>query len=292
MDLGQAITRAARGMREEARLHLVAISSLTIAFFCLGATLVAMTNLGHVAERWGQTARMTIFLRDGASQQDVTQLRMALEGVQGVASVDYVTSEQARTQFLADAAGSSGLAAIPADAFPTSLEVTLAEGGSAQTDRIAERVSSFSIVEDVETYQGWFRQLESLLNAGRGAATGLAFFVMLSVLFVVGSTIRLAVTGRRKEIEVMKLCGASDSFVRGPFIVEGAVQGLVSALLAIGILFALYLGLHDRVDGVFATLAGVRTSFMPPLFALGVLLLGGVIGAAGSAVSLRRYLTV
>jgi cell division transport system permease protein len=278
-------------MREEARLHLVAISSLTIAFFCLGATLVAMTNLSHVAERWGETARMTIFLRDGASPEDVTQLRMALEGVQGVGTVTYVSSEDARTQFLADSAGSAGLGAIPADAFPASLEITLGEGG-VSADRIAERVGSFSIVEDVETYRGWFRQLEALVSAGRGAATGLGVLVLISVLFVVGSTIRLAVTGRRKEIEVMKLCGASDSFVRGPFIVEGAVQGFVSALLAIGILLALYLGLHDRVDVVFAALAGTRTSFMPPLLALGVLLLGGTIGAAGSAVSLRRYLTV
>src|SRR6185369_8236098 len=116
-----------------------AISSLTIAFFCLGATLVAMTNLGNVAERWGQTARMTIFLRDGASSEDVTQLRMALEGVQGVSSVAYVSSEAARTQFLADSAGSSGLSAIPADAFPASLEVTLSEGGSVEAGRIAER---------------------------------------------------------------------------------------------------------------------------------------------------------
>lgn len=291
MDLGQAITRAARGMRDEARLHLVAISSLTIAFFCLGATLVAMTNLDRVAERWGQTARMSIFLRDGASAEDITQLRMALEGVQGVASVQYVTSEDARTQFLTDAAGSTGLAAIPADAFPASLEVTLSEG-TAHADRIAERVGSFSIVEDVETYQGWFRQLEALMTAGRSATTGLALLVLLSVLFVVGSTIRLAVTGRKKEIEVMKLCGASDSFVRGPFIVEGAVQGLVSAFLAIGLLLALYLGLHDRVDVVFSMLAGVHTSFMPPLLALGVLALGGTLGAAGSAVSLRRYLSV
>src|SRR6185369_11866324 len=115
-----------------------AISSLTIAFFCLGATLVAMTNLGNVAERWGETARMTIFLRDGASAEDVTQLRMALEGVQGVATVEYVSSEAARTQFLADSAGSAGLASIPADAFPASLEVSLSEG-TAHADRIAER---------------------------------------------------------------------------------------------------------------------------------------------------------
>jgi cell division transport system permease protein len=292
MDLQSAITRAARGMREEARLHLVAISSLTIAFACLGAMIVVSTNLSNVAERWGRSARMTIFLRDGASPEDVTQLRMALEGVADVASVEHVTASAAREQFLHDSAIGAQLGALPADAFPASLEVELRSGAASHTDRIAERVSSFSIVEDVETYRGWFGQLEALVTAGRSVASGLAILVLLAVLFVVGNTIRLAVTGRKNEIEVMKLCGASDSFVRGPFIVEGVVQGLVSALLAIGILLLAFVLLRDRIDATFAALAGVHTQFMPPLVALGVIALGAAFGAAGSAMSLRRYLTV
>jgi cell division transport system permease protein len=235
---------------------------------------------------------MTIYLRDGASTQDVTQLRMALEGVPGVASVAYVTAEAARAEFLADSAGSAPLAAIPVDAFPASIELTLAEEGSANASRIAERVGSFSIVEDVETYQGWFRRLESLVSAGHGIATGLSVLVLLAVLLIVGSTIRLSVTGRREEIEVMKLCGASDSFVRAPFVVEGAMQGFTAALVAMATLLALYLGLHERVDVVLGALAGVHVAFVSPLVAIGILLLGGMLGAMGSAVSLRRYLGV
>jgi cell division transport system permease protein len=279
-------------MRDEARLHVVAIASLTIAFFCLGAVLALTNNLARVSERWGQTARMTIYLRDGASTQDVTQLRMALEGVSGIASVTYVSADAARAEFLADSAGSADLAAIPADAFPASLELALAEEGSVNAGRIAERVGTFSIVEDVETYQGWFRRLQALVDAGHGLATGMSILVLLAVLLIVGSTIRLAVTGRREEIEVMKLCGASDSFVRGPFIVEGAVQGFAAALIAMTTLLALYLGLHERIDAVLGTLAGVHVAFVSPLVAVSVLLLGGALGAVGSAVSLRRYLSV
>ena len=128
MEIKSAFTRAARAMREEARLHFIAISSLTIAFLGLGAMLVVTTNLGNVAERWGRTARMTIYLRDGASGEDVTQLRMALESVAEVASVEHVTASEAREQFLRDSAMAEDLGAIPADAFPASLEVELREG--------------------------------------------------------------------------------------------------------------------------------------------------------------------
>lgn len=292
MELKSAFARAARGMREEARLHFVAISSLTIAFLCLGATLVVMTNLGHVADRWGRTARMTIFLRDGAAGEDVAQLRMALEGVPEVLSVDHVTASAAREQFLHDSAIGAELATLPADAFPASLEVQLREGAVDHTDRIAERVAGFTIVDDVETYRGWFTQLEELLALGRTAAAIMAILVLFCVLFVVGNTIRLAVAGRKGEIEVMKLCGASDAFVRGPFIVEGAVQGLLSSVLAVGILLAAFLLLRSHLDATLAALAGVHTSFMHPLFVLVVLCLGTALGALGSAASLRRYLIV
>lgn len=293
MDLKSAFARASRGMREEARLHFVAISSLTIAFLCLGVALLAIENLGHVADTWGRSARVTVFLRDGAPAEDVEQLRLALEGLSEVATVTHVTSAAAREDFLTDSEMGSELAALPADVFPASLEVELRTGTSApRIDAVAERVQRFGAVEDVETYRGWFSRLESLLATGRGLAIALAVLVLICVFFVVGNTIRLAVAGRRAEIEVMKLCGATDGFVRGPFIVEGAIQGLSSSVLALAILLAVFFVLRDHIDGTLAALAGVHTTFLHPAVAVGILLSGALLGAAGSVLSLRRYLTV
>jgi cell division transport system permease protein len=109
---------------------------------------------------------------------------------------------------------------------------------------------------------------------------------------VVGNTIRLAVAGRRAEIEVLKLCGATDGFVRGPFVLEGTVQGLLAAVLAIGLLGVAFLFFRGSVDSTLAALAGIETVFLSPLIVIAIVLGGGLAGAAGSAWSLRRYLVV
>jgi cell division transport system permease protein len=293
MELRSTLRRAARGMREEAGLHAVAISSLTIAFMCLGLALLLLSNLDSLATSWERAGRVTVFLRDGARGEDVQQLVLALEGVSGVSHVEHVTSAQAREQFVRDAQIGSALDGLPTDAFPASIEVSLAGGAEGVgSQQIADRVARFAIVEDVETYRSWFSQLQMLVSAGRLVAFGLAVLVLLCVIFVVGNTIRLAVAGRREEIEVMKLCGASDSFVRGPFVIEGMIQGFVGATLAVLMLLVAFVLLRTHIDSSVASLAGVRTVFLPPTAALAVILAGGVVGAMGSLVSLRRYLAV
>lgn len=289
----KAIRRAARAIREDAKLHLASLSSLTVAFLCLATALWAIANLSTVADSWGQSGRMSIYLAEGAEGEEVEQLRLLLEGLPEVADAEMVSAADARARFLEDSSLDESLSELPADAFPASLEVTLTGGvANSRLAALVDRISRFSAVDEVETYQGWFDQLDSLLTAGRVAAGALAGLVLLCVLFVVGNTIRLAIAGRREEIEVLKLCGASDGFVRGPFLVEGAVQGFVSALLALILLFVAFLALRGHLDSTLAALAGVRTVFLQPHIALSLVFGGAAIGAVGSIVSLRRYMTV
>jgi len=293
MDLKSAITRAQRGFREEIRLYLVAVSSISVAFLCLAAALLAQANLRAVAERWGESSRMTVYLRDGASAEDVAQLQVVLSSLAEVGSVEHLTSEMARAQFLEQSDVGADLASLPVEAFPPSVEVTLRAGTSAdRVSAIAARVTQFRGVSDVETYRGWFERLDSLLTAGRGVAGGLAVLVGLCVLAVISNTIRLAVARRREEIEVMKLCGATDGFVRGPFVLEGTFQGFVSAVLAVVVLMIGYFALRSDVDSTIVALTGGHSVFIEPWLLVALVVGGGGIGAAGSALSLRRYLSV
>ena len=293
MHLRTAIARAARAMREDVRLHLVAVSSLTVAFLCLATSLWALGNLSTVAGALGRGARMSIYLRDGASAEDVDRLRLTLEALPQVGSIEHMTSARAREELLRDAQIDRELASLPADVFPASLEVELRAGASErEVAALEQRLERYGAVEDVETYQSFFHRIDALIATGRGASIALGVLVLLSVLFVVGSTIRLAIAGRRDEIEVLKLCGASDGFVRGPFLVEGAVQGTLSALLALLLLFVIFMGVRDSLDGTIGDLAGVRTAFVHPAVALALILGGALLGATGSAISLRRYLSV
>lgn len=293
MNLKTAIVRAQRGLRDDLRLYLVAVSSLAVAFLCLGVALLAVANLGAIEERWGQSGRLSVYLTDGARTGDVAKLRTVLEGLPEVRAVEYVSTEKARERLLEHAEVGADLGALPADVFPPSLEVELAAGVPVQRiDAIVSRVSRFGAVDDVESYQGWFERLDGLLMAGRGIAAGLAMLVLVCVLAVVGNTIRLAVAGRRDEIEVMKLCGATDAFVRRPFVLEGAFQGLVSAVLAVVLLLIGFFMLRGAVDSTIAVITGVRTVFLHPAMAAFLVLGGGALGALGSALSLRRYLAV
>ncbi|MGE0786859.1 MAG: cell division protein FtsX [Sandaracinaceae bacterium] len=287
------MTRAARAMREDATLHLVSLSSLTVAFLCLASALAVVSNLTSMAQAFGRSGRMSIYLAEGADAESVAQLRLLLEGISEVQSVEHVTSAEARERFMEDASIDGSLAELPTDAFPASLEVTLASGAtSARVGAIVTRIRALGAVDEVETYEGWFARLDTLLGAAKLAAFGLALLVLLSVLFVVANTIRLAIAGRRTEIEVLKLCGASDGFVRGPFVIEGAAQGFLSAAAALLILFLAFAMLRGHVDSSLAALAGVRTVFLEPSWAFVLVVGGGLIGALGSLLSLRRYLVV
>ena len=117
MDLASTLRRAARGMREEARLHVVSVSSLAIAFLGLGIALLVLANLDSLATAWERAGRVTIFLRDGARQSDVDELATALSSIPGVASVTHVSSAEAREQFVADAQLGASLETLPPDAF-------------------------------------------------------------------------------------------------------------------------------------------------------------------------------
>ncbi len=293
MDVADAIKRAKRGLREERRLYVVAVSSLAVAFLCLAAALLGIANLDVAAERWGKSGRLTVYLKDGADTQDIAQLRVVLEGLAEVTAVQHVTSDIARSVFLDQADVEAEFEALPAEAFPPSLEVQLKRSVTRErADAIGARVMQFRAVSDVESYRGWFEKLDGLLVAGRSIAVALALLVAFCVIAVISNTIRLAVARRRGEIEVMKLCGATNGFVRGPFVLEGIFQGFMAALVAVVALLVTYLILRGHVDGTLAALTGSKLVFLDLWAVLALLIGGALVGAAGSAVSVRRYLMV
>lgn len=293
MDLWTALSRARRGFRDDLRLHVVAIASLVVAFLCLGTALLGLENLSRISERWTQTQHLTIYLADGVKQDDIAQLRLVLESLQEVDSVTHISAEEARKTFAEQTDFASDVGALPTEAFPASLELDIAEGvDSTHINRIAERVKGFAAVEEVETYRDWFGQLTSLVQASRTAAGIFALLVAICVLAVISNSIRLAVASRRDEITVLKLCGATDSFVRTPLVLEGVIHGTIAATVAMLMLVLGYLLVRAPLESTVTSLTGMRTVFLAPLSVLAIVAGGAMCGAIGSVLSIRRHLTV
>ena len=286
--------RARRGMLREWRLHALSVFSLAVAFVCLGAALLVVTNLHSVEERWAHAGRASIYLKDSATLEDVETFKAALSKVPGVTGVRYVSSGQARSEFGAEeSAGKGALLALPVEAFPASIEINvLPDMSDAEIAEIVGKLKQLPAVDGVETYQAWTERLSRLVKGGVAAAALLALVVFASVLAVVGSTIRLALQRRKTEVEVLRLVGATDGFVKGPFVLEGGVEGAIGAVGALVLLGVLFLMVRGRLDGELAQLIGVEPTFLPWHIAALMVGVGALLGAAAAAMGVRKLAAV
>jgi cell division transport system permease protein len=289
---GSTTRRARRGMVREWRLHALSVFSLAVAFVCLGASLLVVTNLRAAEERWAHAGRASVYLKDGANQEEVDSLRATLLLVPGVTSARYVSSGDARKQFgETDAHGQ--LAGLPPEAFPASIEIDVAaDMPDADLATMVGKMKQLPSVDDVETYQSWTEKLSRLVRGGVAASALLALVVFASVLAVIGSTMRMVLQRRRVEVEVLKLVGATDAYVRKPFVIEGSVQGALGAIGAVALLAVLFFVVRGRLDEELAALVGVEPSFLPWQVAGGMVLLGAVLGAMAALASLRKLVSV
>jgi cell division transport system permease protein len=283
--------RALRGAKNDLQLHALGVFSVAVAFVCLGATLLAVVNVDHVRERWATFGRASVFLARQATGEQVSAIERALRASDGVISVRHLTSEDARRD-AAQAGKDPVVDALPAEAFPEMLEVSVQKNVKPERlSELATQLRALPAVEGVETYAGWSERIESLMAGGVAAASLLAFIVLAAVISVVSSTIRLSLQRRRLEVEVMKLVGATDGYVREPFVIEGAAQGALGASLAIALLGVLYLVVKSHLDARLMALFGLSPAFLPWQVVLVTIALGAGLGAAAAFMSLRRFVS-
>jgi cell division transport system permease protein len=285
-----AVGRVWRSGRGDLKLYLLSVFSLAVAFVCLASALLVVVNLHAVEQRWARAGRISVYLRDGLADEQVSTLRRAIDQTPHVASSRYVSASDARKDMIDDGLSGS-LAVLPVEAFPASIEVTLdEETGDEHVATIAEKLRAIPAIESVETYQRWTERISSLMRGGVAASAILAIVVFAAVISVIGSTIRLALHRRRIEVEVLKLVGATDRFVRGPFLVEGAVQGAAGAAASLVLLGVLYLVVRSRFDDDLGLLLGMTPTFLPWEI-VGAMILGGAALGAGSAFAGVRRLS-
>jgi cell division transport system permease protein len=281
-----------RAGRSNWRLQALSVFSLAVAFVCLASALLVVCNLASVRDRWSRAGRATVYLRDDVSPEDVQALVKALETTPGVKKVRFVPREEARNEIVVSG-GDEQLAALPADAFPSSVELSFTNAiDDAELGVVALKLRALPSVETVETYQKWTERLSSLLRGGVTASLFLALVVFAAVISVVASTMRLLLERRRLEVEVLRLVGATTRFVCRPFVVEGALQGAGGAGLAIVLLGVIYNIVRGRFDQQLAALLGVHPAFLPWQVMLMMIAVGAMLGSITAWLSLRKAVRI
>lgn len=279
-------------LRRNLLMTLAGILTVTVSLALFGGILVLSRFVDHGTDKIKGGVTLEIFMNVKATPQQVADVQRQLNRLEPrqVKSFKYLNHDAALKEFKRLYRNNSDLtSSVQAKDLPESFRVAPAK--AELTPVVQRQFVSFPGVKSVATPAD---ALKGLLTATR--TTRVIFFVLsgvllVSSLFLIVNTIRLATYARRREIEVMKLVGASNWFIRVPFILEGLVQGLLGAAFAAGLVLLLKVGFDrwfNKPNGIFNGF--FVTSGDAVRIALGVLLLGVLIGGAGSLIGLRRFL--
>jgi cell division transport system permease protein len=270
-------------------VNAVSVGTIAVSLFVLGAFLTLAGRLGRVVDRWTEKIEIVVYLEDGIEDRVRDSLENRLRADPAVASIQLVTQEEALKRFkklFRD------LASLPEDLgenpFPASLEVGLRQDhqSPAEVKRLARKFADVPGVQEIQYDLLWIERLATGVRLLRGAGAFLGGILVLAGVFTISNVIRLTVYAREDELDIMRLVGATRAYVKGPFVVEGMIQGGFGGLVAVGLLWVA-LGSLSR-DLASSELLG-RTAFALPSDIATLLVVGGmIVGVAGSLVSLRR----
>ncbi len=289
-----ALRSGFRGLRAAPGVFALAVSTMAAGLLVLGAYLLVVQNMRGVLDGVGDDLRVVAFLGVGAppAPEVVQELTRSLGGVEGVASVRWVSPEAALERLRSDlGADADVLEGLDANPLPGSfeIEVAAAQRGPDALRELVAKLGAPEPIAEVRYRADWAEGYASIVRAAEAIGLALGAFLAAVLAAIAAGTVRLSVYSRADEIQIQRLVGAGGIYVRTPFYLEAAVQGLLAAALALGVLRGLYaLGLpllREPLAFVIGT-GGMR--FFSPLECAALLLLGVLLGAGGAALSLLR----
>ncbi len=273
-------------------LSVTSVGVVAVSLLILGCSLLLVLNANNIAANLESSVEISAFLNEGASVNDVNNLKLKLESLSEVAEVKYVPKEQALEEMKDNFGDKKDILAGLEEKNPLPDTFRIRTYNVEQVASLAQHLETYSLVEQVRYGQG---VVEKLLTLSRWVRTaGLLTMILLGIaaVFLIATTIRLSVFSRRKEIGIMKFLGATNWFVRLPFLLEGMVLGFSGSALAVLVVYFGYLSLigNIQISLPFMQLVTDRKLIIPLME--GILALGLAIGAAGSMISMRRFLKV
>lgn len=280
-------------------MTLVAVGSVTAVLLVLGLSLLTIININSLADYIESSVEIKAFLEEKLDSSRIETIGEKIGQIQGVREIDFETKEMALIKYreqLGD--NDSLLEGLEGEnnPFPSSYIVKVDDPNTIGS--IADEIAVFEGVEEVQYGKDVVDRLLESTHLIRVVGTVLICILAFISVFIISNTIKLTVVARRKEISIMKYIGATDSFIRFPFIIEGLLLGVIGSGLASGLVAVIYdyffTSMNNSFGGIFVMLSGYFAPFAETLYNTSLILLavGIVIGVAGSTISLRRFLNV
>jgi cell division transport system permease protein len=286
----QFLREARASFRRNGLMTAAAVTTVTVALLTVGFAVAGGLNLSHLAATLNTQVEIVAFLRDGMRPADVTRIHAALAATPGVAEVRFVPRAEALARLERRLGESPAFADLAQhNPLPDSFDVRVQEARLAGT--VAGAIQGQPGVEDVTYAAQVVDRLVAVTRVMRVMAVLLTLVLSAVAVIVVTNTLRLTVIARWREIEIMELVGATRWFIRWPFLIEGMLQGLVAAVAAGATLLLLYAVAAARLRSGLPFLPIVPAADVAGPLLIAVVGCGVALGAAGSFVAVRRFLS-
>lgn len=284
---------AFKSLKRNRTLSIAAIITVLITFFIFGTFALLGLNFARAVEDVASKIEIKVYLKDDIKLVDQREIEIKLSEQEGVEEVIYETKEEAFLNFKESFKDNPGLIqGYDLEKNPLQNSYIVKLEAPEYADSIEAAVKDMAGVDDITNAREMIESISSFVNAVR--VIGMVLFVVFIgvSIFLITNTTKITVFSRRREIGIMKYVGATDWFIRWPFIIEGIVIGLIGSILSIILLFFAYRSVYNYIVSSVFIANIISPSFIFGPLGLGFILGGSVIGAVGSAFALRKFLDV
>ena len=273
-------------------MTLASIFTVVLSLFILGFFSIVILNLNKMADTLESQVQISVYLKDDLSQEEIDETKETLSKIEGLQDIKFTTREEAMENFKERLDDQQFLLDALDDTNPLPDSFSLTVTSPQQVKTIADTAAALDSVESASYSQDIINHLFNLTHLIRLIGVALIILLTGAAIFIISNTIRLTVFARRKEIAIMKYVGATDWFIRWPFLLEGICLGFIGGGLATIFLYIVYNQVTQEIYEAMAFFPLIPQHPFIDYISLAILVAGIIIGALGSTISLKRFLKV
>ena len=291
--ISSAIKEALGGIKANKEAYLITIGITAISMTIFGIFLIAYYNMEVIVNKWREKFQFVVYLQDNISKKHMKNLKRHFSTIEGIDRYIYVSKDEALKKFKKRLnQNQTILDNLDVNPLPASFEIKFKRKYRQYNNikSIAGEVIKFKGIESIEFGEGWLERIETILFFLKFIVWVVGSLICVGVIFIVSNTIKLSLYARKSEIEIMQLVGATDRFIKGPFLLEGILLGFFGAILSLVILYVFYVMFIENLQTLSFFIGSQSFSFIPlPIIAC-IILFGVLIGCVGSYISLKKFL--
>jgi cell division transport system permease protein len=286
------LKRAVEDIFRNRFLNLLTIITISLSILIVSALILFFINTTAIIDFWKKDLRIMAYLEADISQTAVEEIAVKLNSLQGIEQVKFISKQVALDGLKSQMAHHASLFEnLEKNPLPDAFEIRLSPANDSwkNIESLALQIESLRRVEEVEYGRSWLGRFSSIVDAFRFAGYAMGGLFFMASVFIVANTVRLMLYSRQQEVEIMRLVGATDNFIKIPFYIEGLIQGALGAILGLTVLFVVFFLLSSREsESLFFSF--FRLKFIPIDILVIITAMSMIVGWLGCHLSLKQFL--